>query len=94
MSNNDAMLDVLVELRELLKDVLYELSKDSRPLVKAEEPEKPLDMLQTIRKAAQNIIMEGREEDLRKLFNAYSIKKLSELTGDKYEEFLGELIKI
>lgn len=82
----DSMFELLIEIANMNKSILEILNGKT---VK-EEPKKEVieDKLVLIRKMAQNIIMEGRDADIKKLFADHGIKKLSELSSDKYEEFI------
>lgn len=82
----DSMFELLIEIANMNKYILDILN--GKNVVK-EEPKKVIeDKLVLIRKMAQNIIMEGRDADIKKLFADHGIKKLSELNSDKYEEFI------
>jgi hypothetical protein len=81
----DSMFTLLIEIANMNKSILDILNGKIK-----EEPKKEVieDKLVLIRKMAQNIIMEGRDADIKKLFADHGIKKLSELSSDKYEEFI------
>jgi hypothetical protein len=74
----------MIEIANMNKAIL-DIIKKEEP--KPEEP-KQEDKLMLIRKMAQNIIMDGRDADIKKLFADHGIKKLSELEAGKYDEFI------
>jgi len=80
----DAIFALMIEVANMNKAIL-DIIKKEEP--KPEEP-KQEDKLMLIRKMAQNIIMDGRDADIKKLFADHGIKKLSELEAGKYDEFI------
>jgi len=80
----DAIFALMIEIANMNKAIL-DIIKKEEP--KPEEP-KQEDKLMLIRKMAQNIIMDGRDADIKKLFADHGIKKLSELETGKYDEFI------
>ncbi len=80
----EAIFSLLIDVANMNKAIL-DIIKKEEP--KPEEP-KQEDKLMLIRKMAQNVIMDGRDADIKKLFADHGIKKLSELEADKYDEFI------
>lgn len=72
--SESGIVDLLTEIRDLLSN--------KKPEVQQEQT---ID-LSVLRKMAQNLLMEGKEPEIRKLFAEYGVKKLSELDPSKYEE--------
>jgi len=80
------------ELKTLLTEVVGELGivdllAEIRDLLKGKEiqQEQTID-ISVLRKMAQNLLMEGKEPEIKKLFAEYGVKKLSELDPSKYDE--------
>jgi hypothetical protein len=79
---------------DLMYIAIDEINKKISSLIESKEPKKEepkpveMDKLTIIRKMAQNIIMDGRDAEIKKLFADYGIKKLSELNADKYDDFI------
>ena len=80
------------ELKTLLTEVVGELGivdllAEIRDLLKGKEIQQDQTIdISVLRKMAQNLLMEGKEPEIKKLFAEYGVKKLSELDPSKYEE--------
>jgi hypothetical protein len=80
------------ELKTLLTEVVGELGivdllAEIRDLLKGKEIQQNQTIdISVLRKMAQNLLMEGKEPEIKKLFAEYGVKKLSELDPSKYDE--------
>jgi|GEM_PF-5286682 hypothetical protein len=82
------------ELKTLLTEVVGELGivdllTEIRDLLSNKKPEVQQEQtidISVLRKMAQNLLMEGKEPEIKKLFAEYGVKKLSELDPSKYDE--------
>jgi hypothetical protein len=85
----DAIFALMIEIANMNKAIL-DIIKKEEPKPEEPKPEEPKqeDKLMLIRTMAQNIIMDGRDADIKKLFADHGIKKLSELESGKYDEFI------